>query len=430
MLIFVSVRSLLSFPQFCAMPPRRASFLKGVPLTLASTAESIEARAKRLRPSSTEDGRTPNVDARAGTQSGVASSSAGVQAPATEGPRRDVPVVRNVRRGSFNDAAASLALNGADYILEELLVDRHARSSVAAKASWINTWRRFHVLAFAESRPPVPMLPVTPQTLVVVASLFKSGGYRGFPNYLSAVKALHIEAGHSWDQLLTHTGGWATRSVLRGIGPARQSCSFWFDELCKLPSSTAPLVSGGPHGPFAFAKLASMFLLREVEAANTVASSWSFNHTTKELTWLLPSCKTDHLALGTRRTWGCLCDVPGLCCPYHVALDHWSWFVEAGFLSPGSDCPLFPATGGGAPTKAAVVSTFEALGTLLGQPLFSETGIRMFGGHTARVTGAQALAGVGVDINKIRILARRSGETILRYVADAPLKSLRSDLLP
>ena len=52
----------------------------------------------------------------------------------------------------------------------------------------------------------------------------------------------------------------------------------------------------------------------------------------------------------------------------------------------------------------------------------------MFGVHTARVTGAQALATVGVDVNKIRSLARHSGESILRYVADAPLRPLRADL--
>ncbi len=95
---------------------------------------------------------------------------------------------------------------------------------------------------------------------------------------------------------------------------------------------------------------------------------------------------------------------------------------------PGFDCPLFPAIGGAVPGKASVVLTFEAIGALLGQPLVSDTGVRMFGGHSARVTGAQALASFGVDINKIRILARHSGETILRYVADAPLASLRSDL--
>jgi hypothetical protein len=172
-----------------------------------------------------------------------------------------------------------------------------------------------------------------------------------------------------------------------------------------------------------------MFLLREVEAANALVSSWSFCHDRLELTWLLPAGKSDHLALGTRRTWGCLCDVVGLCCPFHVALEHWVWLQASGFPKPGFDGPLFPAVGGRAPGKAAVVSTFEAIGTLLGQPLFGESGVRAFGGHSARVTGAQTLAAVGVEINKIRILARHSGEAILRYVADAPLKSLRADLL-
>ena len=116
------------------MPPRRSSYLKGAPLTLASTAESIESRVKRLRPSFTGDGGTPNVVARAGTQSGVASSSAGVQALTTEGLRGDAPTVRSVKRGSFNEAAAALALRGAEPILEDLLTDRNARSSVASKA--------------------------------------------------------------------------------------------------------------------------------------------------------------------------------------------------------------------------------------------------------------------------------------------------------
>jgi hypothetical protein len=79
-------------------------------------------------------------------------------------------------------------------------------------------------------------------------------------------------------------------------------------------------------------------------------------------------------------------------------------------------------------SKAAVVSTFEALGLALGQPIHSATGIRLFGGHTPRVTGAQALAAAGVEVNKIPILARHSRDTILRYVADAPLLSLRADL--
>ena len=70
--------------------------------------------------------------------------------------------------------------------------------------------------------------------LQAVGALFKSGGYRSFANYLSAAKAMHIEAGHEWTQLLAHTATWVTRSVLCGIGPSRQSCSFLFVRLCGL----------------------------------------------------------------------------------------------------------------------------------------------------------------------------------------------------
>jgi hypothetical protein len=105
-----------------------------------------------------------------------------------------------------------------------------------------------------------------------------------------------------------------------------------------------------------------------------------------------------------------------------------TWLRASGLVKAGDDSPLFPAADGGVASKAAVVSTFEALGLAIGQPTHSATGIRLFGGHTPRVTGAQALAAAGVEVNKIRILARHSGDTILRYVADAPLMSLRADL--
>ena len=37
-------------------------------------------------------------------------------------------------------------------------------------------------------------------------------------------------------------------------------------------------------------------------------------------------------------------------------------------------------------------------------------------------------AAMGIEVSKNRIVARHSGDTILRYVADAPLRSLRADL--
>ena len=90
--------------------------------------------------------------------------------------------------------------------------------------------------------------------------------------------------------------------------------------------------------------------------------------------------------------------------------------------------PLFPTRDGSLVSKAGIVATFEQLAMMVSQPIASPLGDRLLGGHSARVTGAQLLAVHGVDVNRIRILARHSGDTILRYVAEAPLASMRMQL--
>ena len=96
--------------------------------------------------------------------------------------------------------------------------------------------------------------------------------------------------------------------------------------------------------------------------------------------------------------------------------------------SPRRTRPVRGLGAGDAPSRAKVVETFEALARLCGTPTVSAEGLRLFGGHTARVTGAQTLAACGVEVDKIRILARHSGDAVLRYVAEAPLRTLRADL--
>ena len=63
----------------------------------------------------------------------------------------------------------------------------------------------------------------------------------------------------------------------------------------------------GPQHTVRFALMATIYLLREIEASTALASAWTFDHETLELTWLLSSSKTDHMALGVRRSWACLC---------------------------------------------------------------------------------------------------------------------------
>ena len=244
---------------------------------------------------------------------------------------------------------------------------------------------------------------------------------------MSAIRAAHIEANFDWDQLLAHIGKRVTRSVLRGIGPARQSDGFRFGLLRKLPRECAPVSENGPCGPARLTLLAILFLFREIEVSTSRVSAWSFDHEAQDLTWHLPASKTDHMALGVSRSWPCLCEIPGLACPYHLAVQHLEW-LRASPHYVDESTPLFPRSDGLMASKEATVRTFEAVGVKLGQPLTSSAGLRLFGGHSPRVTGAQLFTSMGLEVTKIRIFARHSGDAILRYVAEAPLKSLKADL--
>ena len=50
--------------------------------------------------------------------------------------------------------------------------------------------------------PKEECLPLTLIGVEHVAAYFKAGGYRSYPNYLSAMKQAHIEPGHDWSAQL------------------------------------------------------------------------------------------------------------------------------------------------------------------------------------------------------------------------------------
>ena len=85
-------------------------------------------------------------------------------------------MIRNVRRGSASDAAFALQQLGSEAIVEELLLDRVARTGVAPAATMLNAWQKCHDLAFQHAAEPVPMTPVTIRSLLLTGALFKKGG--------------------------------------------------------------------------------------------------------------------------------------------------------------------------------------------------------------------------------------------------------------
>ena len=112
--------------------------------------------------------------------------------------RNDDPVLQRSAQGSvaLEAAESPQALHDA---LSDLQKDFFAASGREPRLALRKTWIRFHTSWFGEHHPPVP---VTPLSLTVVAALFKHGGYRSWPNYLSIAKQETIACGGTWDPQL------------------------------------------------------------------------------------------------------------------------------------------------------------------------------------------------------------------------------------
>jgi len=101
--------------------------------------------------------------------------------------------------------------------------------------------------------------------------------------------------------------------------------------------------------------------------------------------------------------------------------------MNARFGTKVEQLPLFPDAVGDFVCKSKVVGSFEKLAVCLGEPLIDDLGRNRVGGHSARVSGARYLANMGLELYKRAVLARWSSPVLLRYVGEAPLKTITSD---
>ena len=85
---------------------------------------------------------------------------------------------------------------------------------------------------------------------------------------------------------------------------------------------------------------------------------------------------------------------------------------------------LFPTLSGGFVDKRHVVTSIEFVANLTGEALTGSGGVRRFGGHCLRVTGARLMAGVGISVVLIQLMARWSSDVVLRHVAEALLQGM------
>ena len=84
--------------------------------------------------------------------------------------------------------------------------------------------------------------------------------------------------------------------------------------------------------------------------------------------------------------------------------------------------PLFPTSSGAHFTKIDFVRLVELAASHLGHPLEADNR-HLFGGHSARVSGAQWLVRRGMEIWRVQVLGRWGSSAVLACIRDVPVSS-------
>ena len=338
--------------------------------------------------------------------------------------RSDTPIILPNRRGDKRRSlAATSTAEGRAKAMEALERDFKSTSGNQVQSSYEATWREFHSNWYGSA---VDAFPLKEDYIYSVAATFKAGGYHSWSNYLCWAKDRHIQITGEWPQGLARAARRASRSVMRGIGEAKQSGCFKLSDLATMPYESEPLVKDGPVGVRNLMIAGSLFMLREIECSLALAAHVTIDEA-GTVAWTLPVSKTDPRAIGKVRRWGCICAgkqdkaCAACCLKNQLDLLH-AKFADNNILP--SNLPLFPGERGQVVAKADVVKTFSKVAERLNLRVTDDQGQNVFGGHALRVTGAQAMAAMGVDIHIIMIMARWSSDSVLRYVGEAPLEAL------
>ena len=88
----------------------------------------------------------------------------------------------------------------------------------------------------------------------------------------------------------------------------------------ELDFGVQPMVDQGPVNAKAVAAMFTFWFIRDLEGRMAKLPDLTLNRQAKVATWRLSASKTDPVALGCERQWGCLCPMAG--CPYCTACEH------------------------------------------------------------------------------------------------------------
>ena len=169
--------------------------------------------------------------------------------------------------------------------------------------------------------------------------------------------------------------------------------------------------------------LAFFFVLRidEATALKSDKGQYRIDHD-KNMLWLnLARSKTDPTGRGAVRKQGCCCEQEPRICPVHVLL---AWVRD--YAHDEQDVFLVSTQTGDCYAYAMLLAGWRDDVVKTRIPTEEGVGKAVWGLHSFRRGGAQALAAAGYDLPTIQLFARWASSAVARYVAEAPL--LRSHL--
>ncbi len=341
---------------------------------------------------------------------------------AVHGFRSDAPVVQRSTGGRLPSELTDP--DARRQALAQLEADVFSRSNlhvVEAKLRTITRILEFFGLA---------ALPPSREVIWALGAGLKKGRYRTARSYLSQYKGLCNRAGFSLSDVELRAITDAARSCERGLGGPVRALGLPFQRLSELDGGWKPWFPSGPFGTRNFLIAGSWFLLRETEAAAAAISDIEVSSDGRSVRWHLPVSKTDQAARGVARTHLCSCPPNSFWCgcPVHAILDQVmalrrqfpAWFGPDGETLGRK--PLFPSATGLGISKAAATEAIRRAATSLGVADCKD-GSERVSGHSMRVTGAQGLAALGLDLWAIQLLGRWGSDTVQLYVREAGLQS-------
>ena len=329
--------------------------------------------------------------------------------------RADFPVLRGRKRGckrkAFEVAADASRLAAARRELEKDMVANSTRPTKENKRAFAE--------GLARAAGHTEVYPLSPEVVLDVAAALKEADYASGHSYLLELRARHQDLGYDIGSSLKRLFGRCQASIERGLGGVLRAAVV---ELA-LFNSDGVAESDDDRSLV----LAVWFLLREIELSFTRLHRSHVQVDGGKVTWRLPVSKRDPAGRGAVRSWRCICGqtlgarigvVTERVCPACVMIRQIRYAeVLLGVTQDQQAAlvlPLFPNDEGGDKSKKQVVAGWRS--AIKKRWVDGDGDPPVPTGHTARRTGAHALARLKWARWQIQFLAGHSSGQVDTYV--------------